>query len=197
MNGRRLLLVTYAFPPIVNAHAIRWLMLVRELAARGVALEVLTTRAPAYFQDLLDEVPPSVTVHRTWAGPIEGLARSAKASVRSEDDWFAARRREGARGAGRSAYRLLRRVADGALIPDLCSEWLPFAVARGLAIVRQTRCDALVSTSEPGVGHLAAWVLKRRTGLPWLADFGDPWLNQNTPAWRSRADAAEIGRAHV
>jgi hypothetical protein len=190
MNGRRLLLVTYAFPPIVNAQAIRWLMLVRALTARGVVVEVLTTRAPAYFQDLLDEIPASVTVHRTWAGPIEGLARAAKAGVRSEDDWFAARRSRGPRGLGRQAYRLLRRVADGALIPDLCSEWLPFAVARGLALVRQGPWDALVSTSEPGVDHLAASVLKRRTGLPWLADFGDPWVNQNTPTWRTRADTA-------
>ena len=190
MNGRRLLLVTYAFPPIINAQAIRWLMLVRELAARGFTVDVLTTRAPAYFQDLLDEIPPGVTVHRTWAGPIEGLARAAKASVRSEDDWFAVRRHQGPRGLGRDAYRLLRRVADGALIPDLCSEWLPFAVASGLAILRQGGCDILVSTSEPGVDHLTAWALTRRTGLPWLADFGDPWVNQNTPAWRSSADAA-------
>jgi glycosyltransferase involved in cell wall biosynthesis len=47
-----------------------------------------------------------------------------------------------------------------------------------------------VSSFEPGVNHLLGWLLKRRTGIPWLADFGDPWVNQNTPGWRRGLDFA-------
>jgi len=72
MIRRRVLLVAYAFPPIVNAQAIRWLMLVRELTARGFDVDVLSIQAPAYFLDLLDEVPLSVKVHRTLAGTVKG-----------------------------------------------------------------------------------------------------------------------------
>jgi glycosyltransferase involved in cell wall biosynthesis len=190
MPPLRLLLVAYAFPPLVNAQAIRWLMLVRELAARGADIDVLTVRTPDYFTDLLDEVPSTVAVHRTWAGPIEGISRVAKASVRSEDQWIEVRRRGGPHQIARAVYRSMRRVADGALIPDLCSEWLPFAVARGLTLVRERQYDALISSSEPGVGHLAGWMLKRSSGLPWLADFGDPWVGQSAPVWRRRADLA-------
>jgi glycosyltransferase involved in cell wall biosynthesis len=190
MTARRLLLIAYAFPPVVNAQAIRWLMLVRELWARGYQIDVLSIRLPAYFVDLLDELPPGVRVHRTWPGPIEGVSRSARATVRSEDDWVATRLRPGSHGLARGLYRGVRRLADGLLIPDLCTEWLPFAVTRGLSILRATEFDALVSTSEPGVDHLAAFALKRRSGLPWLADFGDPWVNQNTPGWRESVDNA-------
>ena len=186
----RVLLVAYAFPPVVNAQAIRWLMLVRELARRGTHVEVLTVRLPEYFHDLVDEIPQHVIVHRSWPGPIEGSARSARAGTRADDDWIAARRRRGGHGVARAMYRAARRLANACLVPDLHTEWLPVGYAAGRRVCRKSRFDAIVSSSEPGVSHLVAWRLSRHTGLPWLADFGDPWINQNTPPWRRALDAA-------
>src|SRR5207249_11381352 len=39
--------------------------------------------------------------------------------------------------------------------------------------------DALpISTSPPPTTHLIAVVLKALTGLPWVADFRDPWIEE-------------------
>lgn len=190
---RRVLLISYAFPPLVNAQAIRWLMLVRQLVSRGDTVDVLTVRLPPYYEDLLDEIPAGVRIHRVPPGPIERLAFGAKARLRTERDWITTRRQAGALGVLRRLYNLVRRAADGVLVTDLCTEWFPLAAPRALALGREDRFDVVVSSFEPGVSHLLGWLVKRRVGLPWLADFGDPWVNQHTPAWRRRIDQS-IGR---
>ena len=35
--------------------------------------------------------------------------------------------------------------------------------------------DVIVSTGPPHSMHLIGLALKRRTNLPWIADFRDPW----------------------
>src|SRR3990172_11179241 len=40
--------------------------------------------------------------------------------------------------------------------------------------------DALWTTSSPESAHLAGLALKRRFGIPWIADFRDPWVGRVT-----------------
>jgi hypothetical protein len=58
--------------------------------------------------------------------------------------------------------------------------WVPFAVARGIALARRERPVAVLSSFPPTASHVAALALHRATGLPWVADFRDPWT------WRDR-----------
>ena len=60
-------------------------------------------------------------------------------------------------------------------IPDRFVGWLPFAVATGLKIIRRGGIDVLYSTSPLPTAHLVASILKSWTGIPWVADFRDPW----------------------
>lgn len=46
-----------------------------------------------------------------------------------------------------------------------------------LRIVKEKKVDLIYSYSEPYSSHLAALWLKRKTGLPWLAHFMDPWVD--------------------
>jgi glycosyltransferase involved in cell wall biosynthesis len=60
--------------------------------------------------------------------------------------------------------------------PDDQIGWVPFAIARGLEICRDEAIDVVYSSSPPVSGHLAAAVIARGAGLPWVADFRDPWV---------------------
>jgi glycosyltransferase involved in cell wall biosynthesis len=60
--------------------------------------------------------------------------------------------------------------------PDDQIGWVPFAIARGLEICRDDAIDVVYSSSPPVSGHLAAAVIARGAGLPWVADFRDPWV---------------------
>lgn len=188
MSPLRVLLIAYAFPPFINAQAIRWLMLVRALSTQGVDVEVLTVQVPDYFAELTEEIPANVAVHRAWVGPLQAIGLRARAGLRLDDDWLSKRTTEGGLGAGRRLYHLARRLADAALVPDLCTEWLPFALPRAMSLARSGRFDVLLSAHEPGVDHLIAARVKAATTLPWVADFADPWINQNTPRFRRRVD---------
>jgi len=62
--------------------------------------------------------------------------------------------------------------------------WLPYALhAGGRAMTAQS---VIISTHPPVVTHVAALILKLRTGRPWIADFRDPlWGNPCRVALRA------------
>jgi hypothetical protein len=64
-----LLLITFSFPPAGGVGVLRALSLAKYLPENGVRVDVLTARnAPAVGKDLtlLQQIPSSVVVHRTW-----------------------------------------------------------------------------------------------------------------------------------
>jgi hypothetical protein len=89
--------------------------------------------------------------------------------------------------AGRSP---VLRILDKVWLPDAYAGWLPFALLAGLRTIRRVRPDAIFSTYPPASAHTLALLLHRFTGVPWIADFRDPW---------SRADEQTypVGSARV
>lgn len=61
------------------------------------------------------------------------------------------------------------------LLPDSCSGWIRPALRTARAALRIHPTDILYSTSPCASAHLIALRLKRSAGLPWVADFRDPW----------------------
>ena len=60
--------------------------------------------------------------------------------------------------------------------PDDQVGWIPFAVAAGWRAHRRQPFDTVFSTSSPISAHLAAGLIKRMTGVRWVAEFRDPWI---------------------
>ena len=61
--------------------------------------------------------------------------------------------------------------------PDRFARWRRHALAPALQRIGADRPDALLSFGMPMSDHLLALAIKRRTGLPWLAHFSDPWAD--------------------
>lgn len=55
--------------------------------------------------------------------------------------------------------------------------WAPFAASAAAQLIRSRKIEAVVSTSPFLVSHLAAFWLKRKFDLPWVADFQDPVID--------------------
>jgi glycosyltransferase involved in cell wall biosynthesis len=68
-------------------------------------------------------------------------------------------------------------VAAAVLLPDSYVGWYPGAVRAARRVLREQHFDAIYSTSPPETSHLVGRSLHRSSGLPWLADFRDPWMN--------------------
>jgi glycosyltransferase involved in cell wall biosynthesis len=67
------------------------------------------------------------------------------------------------------------RVNNWACVPDPYVGWVGPAVWKGRELLRHEHFDAILSSSPRPSVHLVAASLARLTGLPWLADYRDPW----------------------
>jgi hypothetical protein len=69
------------------------------------------------------------------------------------------------------------------LLIDLNSQWswFPLAIVRGRQLCRKFRPEIIYSTGGPASAHLAAAVIARRFGIPWIAEFQDPLVHED---WR-------------
>ncbi len=200
MNPRRFLMVAYFFPPMGDGGVFRSLKLARYLPARGWSPRVLCGRPEDYWlrdDSLLDELPPDLDVTRVGGLTGQGLLRRL--------------RRSGGGGTGggssRSSglFRLLRRLGDTLLLPDSYAGWIGPALRAGRKILEQGDVELIYSSSPPDSSHLVARRLAAESGLPWVADFRDPWFNlhlKSPPsplhaAWHRRAEAKVLREAQV
>jgi len=60
--------------------------------------------------------------------------------------------------------------------PDEQIGWLPFAYRYATQYMNNHKIHVIYSTSGPLTCHLIAMLLKRRFGIPWVAEFRDEWF---------------------
>lgn len=158
-----MLVVTLRFPPHGGGGVQRTGYFVRYLWEEGWQLHVLT--GPAEGRHVLDPtlndlIPPEVPVTRTRI-------------IKGED-------------LNRAMGRLhLARVFQSLTpsLPNMSAGWAPFAVPAGVEILGSGGFDLIYSSAYPVGSHLVAYLLKRRTGLPWIADYRDEWSIRPVVSW--------------
>jgi glycosyltransferase involved in cell wall biosynthesis len=208
---RRLMVVSYFFPPLGGVGVQRTLKWIRHLEHLGWRAAVIAPRNSGYrARDpaLGSDIPATAEVHRTavvepdQAPAVMAALKVRFSGARGRFDRRVSRHRDGdesvppARADRPSTMRRLARRVWAAfvrgLVPDDRVGWAPFAVPAALRVHRRTPVDAIYSSSPPMTAHLVAGIVSRRTGLPWVADFRDPWLgNPFAPrgaAWRRPLD---------
>jgi glycosyltransferase involved in cell wall biosynthesis len=66
-------------------------------------------------------------------------------------------------------------------LPDRWLSWYPAAVASALRLAKRERPQVLWSTYPIATAHLIAQTVRRRSGLPWVADFRDSMTEEHYP----------------
>jgi hypothetical protein len=176
LTSKRILLIAYNFPPLMSPQSLRWFYLSRELSKMGFRIEVLTIRMPANFNDLLDEIPADITIHRTFPGPFYHVTFKHSREAEEKNIPHTTQRPSFLRRIIFFAYFKTYRALNSLPMPDIYTEWLPFAVSKGLRLLKTKRYDLIVSSSEQRICHLIGYLLKKRSGVSWMADYGDPWI---------------------
>ncbi|MCD6385341.1 hypothetical protein J7M23_06145 [Candidatus Sumerlaeota bacterium] len=80
------------------------------------------------------------------------------------------------RQTGGLKKKIARWLREWLFIPDDRVLWVPFAVLKGLRIIRKEKPAVILSTSFPSSAHLVGLILKKLTKRYWVADFRDGWL---------------------
>ncbi|WP_240644884.1 glycosyltransferase family 4 protein [Cyclonatronum proteinivorum] len=170
-----MLLITYYWPPSGGSGVQRWLKYARYLPASGwqpVIYTPLNPEAPATDESLLSDVPPEaeilkrpITEPYQWYKKVTGRKESVNVGfIRSERD-----------GPESRAELFSRWVRGNFFIPDARCLWIRPSVRYLRSYLSQNPADAIISTGPPHSMHRIAQKLAHKTGLPWLADFRDPW----------------------
>jgi len=174
----RLLVVAYYFPPAGGAGVQRATKWVKYLPEMGVEPVVLTVREGAYphrDETMVQEVA-GTEVHRTAALDPFGLYGALTGRTREQ----AVAERTGRVGDSPAlAERFARWARGNVFIPDARVGWVPFALAEARRIHREQPVDAVLTTGPPHSVHLTGRRLQRTLGIPWVADFRDPWTSMN------------------
>jgi glycosyltransferase involved in cell wall biosynthesis len=156
MASRRILLVSYFYPPCTDTGAHRPTALAKYLRRGGHDVTVLTTSAYGSLPSDADE----------------GVARTADAQL-----WREKRRGDKHVGSLYDAdtYSGRPHPLSKVIVPEpLALAWAPFARRRARSLNRATPFDCVITTSPPESAHSVGWALQRQ-GVAWVADVRDAW----------------------
>ena len=184
--GRRVLIVSFFYPPNPAVGGLRVSKFAEYLPEFGWEPTVLTARstpggppqdghviATSYFA-------PLMKAKARHASPRSGEGVGPAESAPGLQE-----RLEAAGPLGRRTYNALRHFAplSSVRMPDSTMGWIPYAVAEGRRLIRSEQFDAIFSSAGPPSSHIVAARIQRRAGIPWTADFRDLWANNH---WDSR-----------
>lgn len=144
-------MLSYCFPPLKYPRSVQISRVLRYLELPFT----LITAEPN--SDPLSEVDPTIP----WPGPVHPESRvrllPSSASTR------------------RTLDVLLKCRLMWLVQPDAYRFWAMGAAQTIEELGLRANHDVLVSFGQPMSAHLAALKVKRRTGMPWIAHFSDPW----------------------
>lgn len=166
---KRLLVIAYYWPPSGGSGVQRWVKFAKYLPAEGWQPVVYTPSnpsAPATDASLEADIPSCVEVVRRPIREIGSLFRGSSSS--REVNPINAQKKS-------LRQRLMMWIRGNCFIPDPRRSWVGPSVRFLSRYLREHPVDAIVTTGPPHSMHLIGLKLSRKTGLPWVADFRDPW----------------------
>lgn len=191
----KILLIAPAFPPFPASGSRRALDVARAMHEAGHDVHVLTQRLaedssryrvsePGFEVEVVRSLPTVLDVYRSMK---EHLLRAEESTGTYSQPAHA---QPGEPGEERhnddEGNPFWKRIALSFLtLPDVEGGFVTPAVLRGLqAALRGS--DLIYTTAPPHSTHLVGLTLQTLTGLPWIAEFRDPWIVQGVP-YRSPA----------
>lgn len=174
---KKLLVITYYWPPGGGAGVQRWLKFAKYLREFGWEPVIYTPEngeMPVIDESLIKDVPEGIEVIRTPIKEPYGLYKKLVGQKKNEriNTGFLTERKK-----PRLTEKLAVWIRGNWFIPDARKGWIQPSVTYLKKYLAKHPVDAIASTGPPHSMHMIALALKKELGLPWVADFRDPWTN--------------------
>jgi len=172
---KKVLIVTYHFPPRPTVGSLRPLGLAKYLLEFGWDTTILTARLPG-------SPAPEFEVIET---PYKDALGFSKKLLRldSEQNLMTQvaqlKKNMHIRSEKSVLDLLLKAWGEVTAYPDAQKGWRSYAIKAGNEFLKQEHVDAIISTSSPVTSHIVARALKTEHGIPWVADFRDLWTQNH------------------
>lgn len=173
---KKILIITYYWPPSGGAGVQRWLKFAKYLPEYGWQPVILTVDPryatyPQRDESLEGEIDPQCLVYRTKSFELYNLYRLLSGKKEVPYGGFANELKE---GWGQKISKFLR---GNFLLPDPRRGWNKYAVKKAIELIGQYHIDTIVTTSPPHSTQLIGLELKRKLKVKWVADLRDPWTD--------------------
>lgn len=185
VNNKKLLVLSYYWPPASGPGVQRILKFVKYLSELGWEITVITPKevgAPYFDEGMIKEIPKNVTIiHTKTKDPfrlynfLKGKkGKSIPVSIINDS------KNSGIKD------KLFLWIRANLFIPDARVGWNKYALKAAINIIESEQISHLITTGPPHSTHLIGLALKKHFNkLFWVADFRDPWskiyLNEVLP----------------
>ena len=169
---KRVLVITYYWPPSGGSGVQRWVKFAKYLLGEGWQCVVCTPENPDLIAEdstLGEEIPPEVEViRRPITEPYEAyrklLGRKKGQAVTPISS-----------GSKSFKEKVSLYVRGNFFVPDPRVWWVRPTARFLKKYLKDHPVDVIVTTGPPQSMHLIGQKLSKATGIPWIPDFRDPW----------------------
>ena len=184
-SQRRVLVVSYFFPPAGDVGGQRTLRFIKHLPQFGWEPIVLTTangRVSRLDETLLEQIPSGIEVHRTHSferlnygvAMDDGVSVDGTATAKAGGIW------------SRLLCELPKDLWRLLAAPDDKLGWVPYAVREGRRLMEARMFDAICVSGKPFSSYFIGRALSRRFEVPWIMDLRDLWTLNRRQRPRNR-----------
>ena len=175
-TGKKVLIITYYWPPSGGAGVQRWLKFVKYLRQFGWDPIVYTpenNEIPVYDASLEKDIPDDITILKKhiWE-PYTIYKRfiGAKKEEKFNVGGFISESKNYGLRDNISTF-----IRGNLFIPDARKFWIRPSVRFLSRYFKNNAPDLLITTGPPHSMHLIGLKLRKKLQIPWIADFRDPW----------------------
>ena len=205
---KRVLIISYYWPPTGGSGVQRWVKFAKYFPAEGWQPVIYTPENPeqlAVDASLEAEVPAEAEViRRRIVEPYEMYKKLLRKSGHSKE----AVEVNPVNAQNKSFLQKVAMWIRGNFFrPDPRCLWIRPSVKFLKEYLKEHPVDLIVSTGPPQSMHLIGRLLAKETGLPWIADFRDPWtkifyfkhlqMTRTTVKWHKKMDKKVLDDATV
>ena len=173
-NSKKVLIVTYYWPPAGGPGVQRWLKFAKYLPEFGWEPVIYTPKNPSYplvDETLIKKVPADLKIVKTdiWE-PYQIAEKFSKNNKKFKGGQFDV-------GKNQSfVSKLSIFIRGNFFIPDARKFWVKPSIQFLKKYLTENQIDTIVTTGPPHSLHLIGLGLKKELpNLKWIADFRDPW----------------------
>lgn len=203
---KRVLIITYYWPPTGGSGVQRWVKFAKYLPSEGWQPVIYTPENPeqlAVDHSLEKEIPSEAEIIRTHiTEPYELYKKFLHKSGHSKE----AVEVNPVNAQNKSlAQKVAMWIRGNLFRPDPRCLWIGPSVRYLKKYLEDNPVDLIVSTGPPQSMHMIGLKLAKETGLPWIADFRDPWtkifyfkhlsMTRATERWHHRMERKVLENA--
>lgn len=173
--SKKVLIITYYWPPAGGPGVQRWLKFVKYLPEYNIEPIVYCPSNPSYpiiDLSLTSEVSGEVTVlKQSIKEPYKFAGFLSKKSKTISKGIIPENKKQG------FIEKLMLYVRGNFFIPDARKGWIKPSVVYLSTYITDYKIDTIITTGPPHSLHLIGLQLKEALGVKWIADFRDPWTS--------------------